>query len=181
MGWIFVHPICHHSIYIYNKHITFYSMQQKVFNYSDSSLVKELWWWWFEIKVSALLHFLKFESVFSTVQGINSLDLNRDNVEVLGNMACTLDSSYIQKADPLILEKLKACKDFSDSQVDAMEQLLLSGNTPYGYRNSNQLTAIQTVFKGEGWQRLIHLSTRTWYTLFLRYCVIERHCLLEIH
>uniref|UniRef100_A0A8D3AEN3 Mesothelin-like protein n=1 Tax=Scophthalmus maximus TaxID=52904 RepID=A0A8D3AEN3_SCOMX len=64
--------------------------------------------------------------------GINSLDLNRDNVEVLGNMACTLDSSYIQKADPLILEKLKACKDFSDSQVDAMEQLLLSGNTPYG-------------------------------------------------
>ncbi|XP_056249805.1 uncharacterized protein DDB_G0271670-like isoform X1 [Seriola aureovittata] len=47
-------------------------------------------------------------------------------------MACTLNSSYIQNADPLILEKLKACKDFSGSQVAAMETLLLSGKTPYG-------------------------------------------------
>ncbi|XP_069544254.1 uncharacterized protein [Brachyistius frenatus] len=63
---------------------------------------------------------------------INGLKLSKDNVEVLGNMACTLDSSYIQNADPLILEKLKACKDFSDNQVDAMETLLLSGKTQYG-------------------------------------------------
>ncbi|XP_051242946.1 uncharacterized protein LOC127355779 [Dicentrarchus labrax] len=67
-----------------------------------------------------------------TCLGINGVNLNRDNVEVLGSMACTLDSSYIQNADPLILEKLKACKDFSDSQVAAMESLLLSGKTQYG-------------------------------------------------
>nr|XP_046269032.1 uncharacterized protein LOC124071969 [Scatophagus argus]XP_046269033.1 uncharacterized protein LOC124071969 [Scatophagus argus] len=67
-----------------------------------------------------------------TCLGISSGDLSRDNVEVMGNMACTLDSSYIQNADPLILEKLKACKDFSDSQVAAMEALLLSGKTQYG-------------------------------------------------
>ncbi|XP_029317087.1 mesothelin-like protein [Cottoperca gobio] len=47
-------------------------------------------------------------------------------------MACTLDGSYIQNADPLIMEKLQACKDFSDSQVDGMETLLLSGKTKYG-------------------------------------------------
>ncbi|XP_026210294.1 uncharacterized protein LOC113158540 [Anabas testudineus] len=64
--------------------------------------------------------------------GINGFSLSRDNVNVLGNMACTLDSSYILNADPLILEKLKVCKSFSASQVAAMETLLLSGNTQYG-------------------------------------------------
>lgn len=48
-------------------------------------------------------------------------------------MACTLDASYIQESDPSILEKLKACKDFSGGQVAAMETLLLSGTTQYGY------------------------------------------------
>uniref|UniRef100_A0AAX7TZ48 Mesothelin a n=1 Tax=Astatotilapia calliptera TaxID=8154 RepID=A0AAX7TZ48_ASTCA len=64
--------------------------------------------------------------------GINGLSLSRENIEILGNMACTLDGSYIQNADPLILEKLKACNDFSASQVAAMETLLLSGTTQYG-------------------------------------------------
>lgn len=53
-------------------------------------------------------------------------------------MACTLNSSYIQNADPLILEKLKACKDFSDSQVAAVESMLLSGETKYGYESGDK-------------------------------------------
>ncbi|MEQ2284215.1 hypothetical protein AMECASPLE_019224 [Ameca splendens] len=64
--------------------------------------------------------------------GISGISLSRDNVEVLGNMACSLDRSDIENADPLVLEKLKACKDLSDSQVVAMETLLLSGKTQYG-------------------------------------------------
>ncbi|MED6242800.1 hypothetical protein ATANTOWER_009948, partial [Ataeniobius toweri] len=67
-----------------------------------------------------------------TCLGISGISLSRDNVEVLGNMACSLDRSDIENADPLILEKLKACKDLSDSQVVAMETLLLSGKTQYG-------------------------------------------------
>uniref|UniRef100_A0A3B4ZGZ8 Si:ch211-188p14.4 n=1 Tax=Stegastes partitus TaxID=144197 RepID=A0A3B4ZGZ8_9TELE len=67
-----------------------------------------------------------------TCLGINGTSLSRDNVEVLGNMACTMNGSYIQNAHPLILEKLKACKDFSDSQVAAMETLLLTGKSQYG-------------------------------------------------
>ncbi|MCJ8736339.1 hypothetical protein PDJAM_G00258650 [Pangasius djambal] len=47
-------------------------------------------------------------------------------------MACTLDSSYIQNSHPLILEKLKNCGDLSDSQITAVQSLLLSGNTAYG-------------------------------------------------
>ncbi|XP_014897191.1 uncharacterized protein LOC106953142 [Poecilia latipinna] len=65
--------------------------------------------------------------------GISGVSLSRDNVEVLGNMVCTLDRSDIENSDPLILEKLKACKDLSASQVAAMETLLLSGKTQYGY------------------------------------------------
>lgn len=53
----------------------------------------------------------------------------------MGNMACTLNGSYIENADPVILEKLKACKDFSDGQVAAIEKMLQSGKTKYGYEN----------------------------------------------
>uniref|UniRef100_A0A3Q2NWW5 Si:ch211-188p14.4 n=1 Tax=Fundulus heteroclitus TaxID=8078 RepID=A0A3Q2NWW5_FUNHE len=65
----------------------------------------------------------------TTCLGLTGLSLSRDAVEVLGNMVCTLDRSYIENSDPFILEKLKACKDLSDGQVAAVETLLLSGET----------------------------------------------------
>ncbi|XP_072513116.1 uncharacterized protein [Salminus brasiliensis] len=64
--------------------------------------------------------------------GISGTSLTKDQVEVLGNMICTLDSSYIQNSDPLILEKLKNCGDLSDSQITAVQTLLFSGKTQYG-------------------------------------------------
>ncbi|CAL8285764.1 unnamed protein product [Arctogadus glacialis] len=64
--------------------------------------------------------------------GITGTGLSENNVMVLGNMCCTLDSSVIENSDPSILEKLKNCKDFTSQQVTAMETLLLSGNTTYG-------------------------------------------------
>lgn len=70
---------------------------------------------------------------FIIIQGIKGVNLSRDDVNVLGNMACTLDPAYIRNSDPFILEKLKPCKDFSDDQVSAVETVLLSGNTQYGY------------------------------------------------
>ncbi|XP_015231804.1 PREDICTED: uncharacterized protein LOC107085772 [Cyprinodon variegatus] len=67
-----------------------------------------------------------------TCLGISGAALNRDNVEVLGNMACSLEGPDIENSDPLILEKLKACKDLSDSQMMAVEAQLLSGKSRYG-------------------------------------------------
>ncbi|XP_037399261.1 mesothelin-like protein [Pygocentrus nattereri] len=64
--------------------------------------------------------------------GISGVSLNRTQVEVLGNMACTLDPTYIQNSDPLILEKLKNCGDLSVSQITAIQTLLFSGNSSYG-------------------------------------------------
>ncbi|XP_041942272.1 uncharacterized protein mslna [Alosa sapidissima] len=64
--------------------------------------------------------------------GITGMNINRENVEVLGNMACTLDQSYIVNSDPEILEKLKNCNDFTDAQSSAMQTVLINGNTKYG-------------------------------------------------
>ncbi|XP_055011039.1 uncharacterized protein LOC110155377 [Boleophthalmus pectinirostris] len=77
----------------------------------------------------------KPQQIFSDARkclGIRGTSLSKDNVMVLGNLTCMLDSSYIQNSDPYILETLKSCKDFSESQVAAIETLLLSGKTPYG-------------------------------------------------
>lgn len=67
------------------------------------------------------------------LQGITSTSLTQDTVAVLGNMCCTLDASYIVNSDPSILEKLKNCPDLTSAQVAAVEALLLSGKTQYGY------------------------------------------------
>lgn len=66
-------------------------------------------------------------------QGITTTSLTGDTVAVLGNMCCTLDASYIVNSDSSILEKLKNCPDLTSAQVAAVEALLLSGNTQYGY------------------------------------------------
>uniref|UniRef100_A0A673C558 Mesothelin a n=2 Tax=Sphaeramia orbicularis TaxID=375764 RepID=A0A673C558_9TELE len=105
--------------------------------------------------------------------GISGLNLSRDNVEVLGNMTCTLNSSYISNSDPLILEKLKACKGFSDSQVAAMETLLLSGNTIYGNATTwNQQTlrnlgTLPLYFTRNFWGRFTTAAKRRFLKTFM--------------
>uniref|UniRef100_A0AAY4B8Y6 Mesothelin-like protein n=1 Tax=Denticeps clupeoides TaxID=299321 RepID=A0AAY4B8Y6_9TELE len=64
--------------------------------------------------------------------GITGNAISKDNLNILGNMACTLDYSHIVKSDPFILEKLKNCNSFTADQVSAMETVLLSGKTTYG-------------------------------------------------
>ncbi|XP_053092562.1 mesothelin-like protein [Pangasianodon hypophthalmus] len=70
-------------------------------------------------------------------------------------MACTLDPSYIQNSHPLILEKLKNCGDLSDSQITAVQSLLLSGNTAYGNPSTwneqtvEQLSILAVYFKSD--------------------------------
>uniref|UniRef100_W5KCC7 Mesothelin-like protein n=1 Tax=Astyanax mexicanus TaxID=7994 RepID=W5KCC7_ASTMX len=96
---------------------------------------------------SVLSSVLNKQSVlFSNAQnclGISGTSLNRDQVGVLGNMICTLNPSYIQNSDPLILEKLKNCGDLSDTQVTAIQTLLFSGNTQYGNPSAWNLKTLQ--------------------------------------
>lgn len=48
-------------------------------------------------------------------------------------MCCFLEPRYIQNSNPQILEVLKTCSDLSDEQALAVQNLLLSGKTQYGY------------------------------------------------
>ncbi|XP_034413383.1 uncharacterized protein LOC117747873 isoform X2 [Cyclopterus lumpus] len=64
--------------------------------------------------------------------GIANTSLTEDNISVLGNMCCTLNSSYIQNSDPSILDRLKDCPDLTGAQAAAVEALLSSGETQYG-------------------------------------------------
>uniref|UniRef100_A0A8C5HSI9 Mesothelin-like protein n=1 Tax=Gouania willdenowi TaxID=441366 RepID=A0A8C5HSI9_GOUWI len=64
--------------------------------------------------------------------GITNTSLTKDNILVLGNMCCFLDAEYIQTSDPFILEELKTCEDSTNDQRTAVENLLMTGATPYG-------------------------------------------------
>ena len=66
-------------------------------------------------------------------KGITSTSLTEDNISVMGNMCCILDGSYIQNSDPSILDKLNSCPELTDAQAAAVEALLQSGKTKYGY------------------------------------------------
>ncbi|XP_075869320.1 uncharacterized protein LOC142879757 [Nelusetta ayraudi] len=64
--------------------------------------------------------------------GITTKNLTADNVSVLGNMCCTLDSSYIQFSNSSILEVLSGCSDLTVDQAAAVEALLVRGQTQHG-------------------------------------------------
>lgn len=51
---------------------------------------------------------------------------------MLGNLVCAVSSDVIRNSDPEILENLKNCKDLSDSQISAMQELLMKGTSVYG-------------------------------------------------
>ncbi|MBN3308055.1 MSLNL protein, partial [Amia calva] len=68
--------------------------------------------------------------------GITGTTLNSDNVEVLGNMCCTLNGSYIENSDSSILEKLKNCGDLTSEQVASVQNVLFGSNTKYGNTSS---------------------------------------------
>ncbi|KAI4888125.1 hypothetical protein NFI96_029568 [Prochilodus magdalenae] len=105
--------------------------------------------------------------------GITGVGLTRDQVEVLGNMACTLDSTYIQNSDPLILEKLKNCGDLSDSQVAAVQTLLYSGSTPYGNPSAwnqqtlQQLGTLPLYLRQDFWSRFSSAVRKRYLRSFL--------------
>ncbi|XP_020349026.1 uncharacterized protein mslna [Oncorhynchus kisutch] len=103
---------------------------------------------------------------------IKGTQLSRDNLEVLGNMACTLDENYIQSSDSYILEKLKNCNDFSDQQITAMETVICSGNTTYGNPSTwtektlEQLDILPLYLTENFWK---HISTRNKSTFLKKF------------
>ncbi|KAA0705446.1 hypothetical protein E1301_Tti016980 [Triplophysa tibetana] len=86
----------------------------------------------------------KKKTLWSNAQGclnIVGTNITKNDLAVLGNLACVLDKDYIESSDPVILENLKNCKDLSNAQMGAMETVLLKGTSKYGQQSSwNQKT-----------------------------------------
>ncbi|XP_051877890.1 uncharacterized protein LOC127573574 [Pristis pectinata] len=71
-----------------------------------------------------------------TCLGISGSNLSRDSVTVLGRLVCDLTGSVISESDISILDELKKCISFSESQRRAIEALLKSGKTRYSAPSS---------------------------------------------
>ncbi|XP_034051016.1 uncharacterized protein LOC117531935 [Thalassophryne amazonica] len=104
---------------------------------------------------------------------IRGFNMSREDVEIVGNMVCTLDSSYIENSDSSILEKLTTCPSLSDSQVAAVETQLLSGKTKYGNVNSwntqtlEELGNLPLFFTGRIWAHIEKRRRRRFLRRFM--------------
>ncbi|XP_060755338.1 uncharacterized protein mslnb [Neoarius graeffei] len=77
--------------------------------------------------------------------GVSGLSVNRTQLEVMGQMVCVFNSSYILNSDPYVLEKLKLCPTLTGEQSSAVENILLSGNTIYGAPGSWNQETLKTL------------------------------------
>lgn len=69
-------------------------------------------------------------------------DLSRKSVTVLGGLVCDLSASVIPESDISILDQLKNCISYSESQKTAIEAVLQSGKTRYSAPSSWSSTTI---------------------------------------
>ncbi|XP_039542404.1 uncharacterized protein mslna [Pimephales promelas] len=73
--------------------------------------------------------------------GIAGTSIQKQDLAVLGNLACAANPDFITNSDPEILENLKNCNDLSSAQISAMEAVLNKGTSKYGPSTSwNQKT-----------------------------------------
>ncbi|KAJ8246485.1 hypothetical protein GJAV_G00268340 [Gymnothorax javanicus] len=106
--------------------------------------------------------------------GISGTNINRTNLEILGNMCCILDGSYITNSDPLMLEKLKACKDLSEEQSAAVQKVLMEGTPIYRHPSTWNLRTLKNLgilplyMKADFWRQFNRRVKRRFLKTFLR-------------
>ncbi|KAI5617736.1 mesothelin isoform X1, partial [Silurus asotus] len=64
--------------------------------------------------------------------GVSGFSVSQSQLDVMGQMVCVFNSSYILNSDPYVLEKLKLCSTLTAGQSSSVETVLLRGNTVYG-------------------------------------------------
>uniref|UniRef100_A0AAV2JHR2 Uncharacterized protein n=1 Tax=Knipowitschia caucasica TaxID=637954 RepID=A0AAV2JHR2_KNICA len=105
---------------------------------------------------------------------IRNTSLRKEDIQTMGNLLCTMNSSYIQNSDPYVLEALKSCKDLSESQVAAVEAQLQSGKTSYGLVSTwdeetlQNLEPLPLYFTKNIWSQVKTTKTRTFLKRFMR-------------
>ncbi|XP_078274553.1 uncharacterized protein LOC144604214 [Rhinoraja longicauda] len=75
------------------------------------------------------------DNAFSCL-GFADRRLTREDVAVLGRLSCDLPGTVISKCDITILDPLKECTSYSDDQMIAIESLINTGTSRYGFPRS---------------------------------------------
>lgn len=65
-------------------------------------------------------------------QGVRGSRLEPQQLGSLGALACDLEPATIPASGPAILDNLKLCPALTGAQQDALNALLLTGDTAYG-------------------------------------------------
>ncbi|KFQ42580.1 Mesothelin-like, partial [Nestor notabilis] len=68
-----------------------------------------------------------------------------EQLSSLGALVCDMEPDTITASDPSILENLKLCSALTGAQQDALNAVLLSGNTAYGDPSSWDLQTLQNL------------------------------------
>ncbi|XP_010013218.1 PREDICTED: mesothelin, partial [Nestor notabilis] len=77
--------------------------------------------------------------------GVRSSRLRAEQLSSLGALVCDMEPDTITASDPSILENLKLCSALTGAQQDALNAVLLSGNTAYGDPSSWDLQTLQNL------------------------------------
>uniref|UniRef100_A0A8C1ZK03 Mesothelin a n=1 Tax=Cyprinus carpio TaxID=7962 RepID=A0A8C1ZK03_CYPCA len=107
--------------------------------------------------------------------GINRTSIKKEDLPVLGNLVCAVSSDVIINSDPEILENLKNCKDLSDSQILAMQGLLMKGTSKYGptsnwnQKTLNDLGILPLYFSQSFWQSFRESDLAKFFKTFFKF------------
>ncbi|XP_065540899.1 mesothelin-like protein [Lathamus discolor] len=77
--------------------------------------------------------------------GVRSRRLHPEQLNSLGALVCDMEPGTITASDPGILENLKLCSALMGAQRDALNAVLLSGDTAYGDPSSWDLQTLQNL------------------------------------
>ncbi|XP_069726638.1 mesothelin-like protein [Phaenicophaeus curvirostris] len=77
--------------------------------------------------------------------GVRSNRLRPEQLESLGALVCDMEPETIAASDPTILENLKLCPELTGAQRDALNAVLLRGDTVYGDPLSWDLQTLQSL------------------------------------
>ncbi|XP_056310218.1 uncharacterized protein mslna [Danio aesculapii] len=106
---------------------------------------------------------------------INGTSIQKQDLTVLGNLACVVSSDYITNSDPEILENLKNCNELSVAQIAAMEAVVMKGTTKYGptskwnQKTLNDLGILPLHFSQNFWGTFQQTDTSTFLKSFLKF------------
>ncbi|KAM9013314.1 mesothelin-like protein [Ara ararauna] len=77
--------------------------------------------------------------------GVRSRRLHPEQLSSLGALVCDMEPETVTASDPGVLENLKLCSALTGAQRDALNAVLLSGDTAYGDPSSWDLQTLQNL------------------------------------